>query len=91
MDVEAQIIKHLARDARGSISFIDEYCSGYKSLFAEVRSYECFKDLNLGIITTIKRKSLPEISKVVGVNSAQALTTLSLNRRGQFKNFEKSG
>ena len=73
MDVEAQILKHLARDARGSISFIDEYCSGYKGLFAEVRSYECFKDLNLGIITTINRKSLPEISKVVGVNSAQAL------------------
>jgi SRSO17 transposase len=54
MDVEAQILKHLARDARGSISFIDEYCSGYKDLFSEVRSYECFKDLNLGIITTIK-------------------------------------
>jgi SRSO17 transposase len=73
MDVEAQILKHLPREARGSISFIDKYCSGYRNLFAEVRSYECCKDLHLGIITTLSRKSLPEIGKVVGVNSGQAL------------------
>jgi SRSO17 transposase len=73
MDVEAQILKHLPRDARGSVSFIDKYCSGYKNLFAEVRSYECCKDLHLGIITTLSRKSLPEIGKVVGENSGQAL------------------
>ena len=30
-------------------------------------------DLHLGIITTLARKSLPKISKVVGVNSAHAL------------------
>ncbi|MGL4880415.1 MAG: transposase, partial [Waterburya sp.] len=52
---------------------IDEYCSSYKDLFPEVRSYECFKYLHLGIISPIKRKSLPEIAKVVGINSAQSL------------------
>jgi SRSO17 transposase len=49
----------------------DEYCGGYKDLFPEVRSYECFKYLHLGIISEIKRKSLPEIAKVVGLKSAQ--------------------
>jgi SRSO17 transposase len=73
MDVEAQILKHLPRDARSSVSFIDEYCSSYKDLFPEVRSYECFKYLHLGIISSISRKSLPEIAKVVGVNSPQVL------------------
>jgi SRSO17 transposase len=73
MDVEAQILKHLPRDARSSVSFIDEYCSSYKDLFPEVRSYECFKHLHLGIISSISRKSLPEIAKVVGVNSPQVL------------------
>jgi SRSO17 transposase len=73
MDVELQIIKHLARDAQPTVAVIDEYCSSYKDLFPEVRSYECFKYLHLGIISAIKRKSLPEIAKVVGINSAQSL------------------
>lgn len=73
MDVELQIIKHLARDAQSTVGFIDEYCAGYKDLFPEVRSYEGFKYLHLGIISGIKRKSLPEIAKVVGLKSGQAL------------------
>ncbi|GFE72251.1 hypothetical protein CFPU101_48610 [Chroococcus sp. FPU101] len=73
MDTELQILKHLARDAQPTVSFIDEYCSVYKDLFPEVRSYECFKYLHLGIIAPLKRKSLPEIARVTGVNSAQSL------------------
>ncbi len=44
-----------------------------KDIFKEVRNYECFKYLHLGIISPIKRKSLPEIAKVVSINSAQSL------------------
>jgi SRSO17 transposase len=51
MDVELQILKHLARDAQPTVSFIDKYCVGYKDLFTEVRSYEYFKYLHLGIIS----------------------------------------
>ena len=73
MDVELQILKHKARDAQPTVSFIDKYCNDYKDLFSEVRSYECFKYLHLGIISKIKKKSLPEIAKVVGLKSAQSL------------------
>jgi SRSO17 transposase len=73
MDVELQILKHLARDAQPTVRVIDEYCAEYKDLFKEVRNYECFKYLHLGIISPIKRKSLPEIAKVVSINSAQSL------------------
>jgi SRSO17 transposase len=73
MDVELQILKHLTRDAQPTVSVIDKYCEAYKNIFPEVRSYECFKYLHLGIISPIKRKSLPEISKVVGINSPQSL------------------
>ena len=45
MDVELQILKHLKRDARPTISLIDEYCSAKEELFSDVRSYECFKYL----------------------------------------------
>jgi SRSO17 transposase len=40
--------------------------------FRQVRSYECFKYLHQGIISPIKRKSLPEIAKVVGISSSQS-------------------
>jgi len=73
MDVELQIRKHLARDAHPTVAIIDEYCAEYKDLFKEVRNYECFKYLHLGIMSSIKRKSLPEIAKVVSINSAQSL------------------
>ncbi len=73
MDVELQILKHLKRDARPTVSVIDKYCSAYNDLFSDVRSYECFKYLHQGIISPIKRKSLPEIAKVVGINSPQSL------------------
>ena len=73
MDVELQILKHLARDAHSTAPVIDEYCAEYKELFKEVRNYECFKYLHLGIISSIKRKSLPEIAKTVGIVSAQSL------------------
>jgi SRSO17 transposase len=73
MDVELQILKHLKRDARPTVSVIDQYCSAYNDLFSDVRSYEGFKYLHQGIISPIKRKSLPEIAKVVGISSAQSL------------------
>ncbi|MBD2739882.1 hypothetical protein H6H03_39675, partial [Nostoc paludosum FACHB-159] len=40
MDVELQILKHLARDAHPTVAIVDEYCAEYKELFKEVRNYE---------------------------------------------------
>ena len=74
MDVELQVLKHLARDAQSTTRVIDEYCAEYKDIFKEVRSYECFlKYLHLGIIAPLPRKSLPEIGKVVAIKSEQSL------------------
>ena len=64
MDVELQILKHLPRDAQPTVTLIDEYCAEYRDLFKEVRNYECFKYLHLGIVAPIKRKSLPEIALI---------------------------
>ena len=73
MDVELQILKHLKRSPTPTVAIIDRYCSAYNDIFPEVRSYECFKYLHQGIVSPIKRKSLPEIAKVVGISSAQSL------------------
>jgi len=56
-----------------TVSFIDNYCAVYQHLFCEVRSYEAFKWLHLGMISEIPRKSLPTIARSVGLTNEQAL------------------
>ncbi|GFE71922.1 hypothetical protein CFPU101_45320 [Chroococcus sp. FPU101] len=64
---------NLPRPAATTVEFIDQYCAGYQEIFPEVRSFECFKWLHLGMISEIKRKTLPAIAKVVGITNAQPL------------------
>jgi SRSO17 transposase len=52
---------------------VDEYCQLYEGLFPEVRSFEAFKYLHLGMISEIKRKSLPAIAQAVGLDNQQNL------------------
>jgi len=61
------------RAARPTVRFIDEYCDSYKSLFPEVRSFEAFKQLHVGLVSDIKRKTLPNIAQVVGRENSQSL------------------
>lgn len=63
----------LPREPRPTIQFIDEYCQLFQDLFSEVRSYEAFKLLHLGMVSEIKRKSLPAIAKAVGLENPQGL------------------
>jgi len=73
MDVALQVRQHLPRDAQPTIGFVDEYCCYYQQLFQDVRNYEYFKYLHLGIVAPIPRKSLPAIAKEIGIRSAQSL------------------
>ena len=61
------------REPTETIKFVDDYCEWYRKLFPEVRSYEAFKYLHVGMISDIKRKSLPEIARVVGLSNEQGL------------------
>jgi SRSO17 transposase len=62
-----------ARQAIPTITFIDEYCQRYQDLFPDVRSFEHFKFLHVGMLSEIKRKTLPAIAKVGGDLDPQAL------------------
>jgi SRSO17 transposase len=61
------------RDAASIVGFIDDYCWIYRSLFKEVRHYESFKYLHLGMLSEISRKSLLAIAKAVGLKDGQRL------------------
>jgi len=61
------------RQAKPTVKFVDDYCQWYESLFPEVRSFEAFKHLHIGMLADIKRKSLPAIAKVAGLEQEQSL------------------
>ncbi|MBW4689382.1 MAG: transposase [Komarekiella atlantica HA4396-MV6] len=62
-----------SRPAAPTVKFVDEYCQWYKKLFSDVRSFEAFKYLHVGCISELKRKTLPEIAKIVGLDNQQGL------------------
>lgn len=53
--------------AQASVTFVNEYCQNYQHLFREVRTFETFQWLHLGIISELPRKSLPQIARAVGL------------------------
>jgi len=61
------------REAVNTVAFIDNYCQHYSQLFGDVRHFEAFKYLHLGILSEIKQKSLPKIAKTVGLKDGQTL------------------
>jgi SRSO17 transposase len=56
-----------------TINFVGEYCLLYKKLFLDIRLFEAFKYLHIGCIFDLKRKSLPEIAQIVGLDNYQGL------------------
>ena len=61
------------RPVKPTVQFVDEYCQWYQPLFPEVRSFEAFKQLHLGVISAVNRKSLPAIAQIAGLDNAQSL------------------
>ena len=61
------------RQPVATVGFIDDYCLLYRSVFGDVRSYECFKYLHVGMISPLPRKTLPEIAKITGLKDGQSL------------------
>jgi len=61
------------KKASSTVGFIDNYCQAYQNLFSDVRNYEAFKLLHLGMLSEIPRKSLPKIARAVGLKDSQGL------------------
>ena len=63
----------MLRPPTARVGFIDEYCLLYRSVFEDVRAYECFKWLHVGIVSSLPRKTLPKIAKLNGLKDGQRL------------------
>jgi SRSO17 transposase len=56
------------RPATPTVAFIDQYCSQYRGLFHNVRHFEQFTVLHLGLLAETRHKSLPRLGKTVQVD-----------------------
>lgn len=61
------------REPVATVGFIDQYCQAYRHLFGDVRSFEVFKFLHVGMLSELPRKTLPAIAKLVGLQNGQSL------------------
>jgi SRSO17 transposase len=53
------------RPATPTVAFIDQYCAQYRSLFTNVRHFEQFTALHLGLLAETRHKSLPQLGKTI--------------------------
>jgi SRSO17 transposase len=53
------------RQATPTVACIDDYCAHYRAVFHNVRHFEQFTQLILGMLAETKRKSLPRLAKTV--------------------------
>jgi SRSO17 transposase len=80
-----------ARQANPTVTFIDEYGRLYQDLFPDVRSFEHFKFLHVGMLSDIKRKTRPSIAKMAGDLDPQALHQFVANAPWNVEEFVRGG
>jgi SRSO17 transposase len=51
------------REPSHTVAFVDDYCAQYRSVFHNVRHFEQFTQLELGLLAQTKRQSLPRLAK----------------------------
>ena len=71
-----------ARKAAKTVAFVDDYCAHYRSVFANVRHFEQFTQLELGLLAETKRKSLPRLASSAAIIDSQSVKTLMGGLRG---------
>ncbi len=56
------------RPATETVAFVDAYATAYRDLFGDVRSFDHFTRLHLGLISDSARTSLPAIGRIAGAD-----------------------
>ena len=78
-----------AREAKKTVQCVDTYSELYKDIFPEVRAYEAFKYIITGILSDIKRKSLPAIASLLGLDNEQGLLHFITDSPWELKKLEE--
>jgi SRSO17 transposase len=58
----------IARRPTATVAVIDAYAASYRELFTDVRSFDHFTRLHVGLLSDTARKSLPAIGRVAGAD-----------------------
>ncbi len=65
-----------AREPAPTVAFIDDYCAHYQPVFPNVRQFEQFTRLELGLVAETKRKSLPRLAQATFAQRRQLVELL---------------
>ncbi len=52
-----------------TVAFVDDFCAHYRAVFPNVRQFEQFTRLELGLVAETKRKSLPRLAQTTKADS----------------------
>lgn len=63
----------LPRAAQPTLNVIQTHCADFEEFFAEVRTFENFQALHVGLLSDSSRKTLPAIAQRLGLNHQQGL------------------
>jgi hypothetical protein len=63
------------RPVTPTVAFIDQYCAQYRALFHNVRHFDQFTALHLGLLAETRRKSLPRLGQTVHVDPRRCATS----------------
>lgn len=69
------------RTPQPTLAFIDAHCQAFRPAFEDVRSFEHFKALHLGLLSGLPRKSLPALARFLGLDDAQGLHHMLTSER----------
>ena len=61
------------RDAAPTLDVIERHCAQFRDLFDEVRTFENFQSLHLGLLAQLPRKSLPALARFLELPNPQRL------------------
>ncbi len=61
------------RSAASTVTFIDHYCHAYRHIFEDVRLFEYFKGLHLGLLAYPGDKTLSNLCAYLGLKNSQGL------------------
>jgi SRSO17 transposase len=76
---------NLPRPAATTVNFIEQYCAAYQEIFPEVRSFECFKWLHLGMISQIIKKNITSDSQDSRNRQCTTFTSLFISLSEPFE------
>jgi hypothetical protein len=77
------------RPAVATVGFVDDYCNYYQALFSDVRNFEAFKFLHIGMISELPVNPCQQLPVVLDCLMPNLYTIFCKTPHGRLKAYER--